>query len=764
MNGRLLAIAALSVALLPATAGATPPTRPVEVLPLGEAIADGIRATDGAFLVPLTVTAAEGAGGAGAVRVEIVVTTADEVDRREAGRSEERFDIGQRGEIEVKIPVIDSDGVFRVDIAVGTAEGAVFDREVLYQVTEPDGTRRLVTHQQWRDRRSEDGLRRFRETRSVADLHERAAPIDGERAARTEPGNPDTLLVRPPAISPGDVPFVQDRSRDAWRARDPLTIRGQYVFTDFDGVQRPVINASVYVYDDDTFGDEYLGSAITDWNGDWSFSVNNDDGFLANGRDIYVTMKLENTRWEIKDNGDVYGFTTEVHDDLNDGTVLDFGTRLVVVDTDAAQIHNFINRAWNHATTVGGRDPGFVAVEYPGTGDFFNGEVNLSSSTNTAPDIAIHEYGHFLMESAYPGGDPSPGGAHGFGDNAQDRRLSWSEGFASAFMLSSCNDGQYNWDEGTSEGAGEWPACTTQSDTGGQELELFSDDNRTGELNEGRVAAALLDFFDFDNDDNGGIANRGAADKEDANSGNTVSLEVIYNDVMWGSGHNDMLEFWRSLAGELVDETLADAGEIMQYNYMSEPLSIEIDCVASKIALAEVDGASRILDQVRAFRDEGLKPLVEGRALIRAYYRHSPEMAMLLLGDERARADAVRILRHAALMGQVSRSHVALERLARRNADFLPADVAESAGRILELIEKQGSPELRQDAELARRVIGRFAGVPFNEAVAMLDGMARGDEVAKGEGIGQHDLAPASLRADWERIREALPEGLRPVR
>ena len=63
-------------------------------------------------------------------------------------------------------------------------------------------------------------------------------------------------------------------------------------------------------------------------------------------------------------------------------------------------------------------------------------------------------------------------------------------------MLSLCPDGQYNWHEGSTEGAGEWPACTSQSDMG-RSIENFSDaGNRVGERNEGRVAAAINDFRD----------------------------------------------------------------------------------------------------------------------------------------------------------------------------------------------------------------------------------------------------------------------------
>ena len=115
------------------------------------------------------------------------------------------------------------------------------------------------------------------------------------------------------------------------------------------------------------------------------------------------------------------------------------------------------------------------------------------------------------MAHAYSGGDPSPGGDHGFGDCGQNEALSWSEGWATGFMLTLRQDGSYNWHEGD----------------GGQPIEKFRSSCHTGNSNEGWVAAALLDMVDTANDSNGGNEDFGRNGASDSNSGSTVALATM---------------------------------------------------------------------------------------------------------------------------------------------------------------------------------------------------------------------------------------------
>lgn len=365
------------------------------------------------------------------------------------------------------------------------------------------------------------------------------------------------------------------------------------------------------------------------------------------------------------------------------------------------------------------------------------------------------------MHKAFGGADISPGGAHGFGDDTQDQGLAYSEGWGTGYMLSVCPDDMYNWHEGNSEGAGEWPACTSQSD-GGQEIERFSDaGNRIGEQNEGRVAAAISDFRDAPNDDNGGSEDRGRNGESDANSANRISLATIYRDSIWGFVHSDFVDFWVTFGGNLTGTVRGQADDIMQYNWMSVP--IDVSCVASKITVAERADADQLLTGLRAFRDSGLKPLQIGRRWIQRYYSHSPELAMLLIGDGEARRAAVTVIEHFAALGTAFKNHKVLEEMLNADATFLPEKVASAIEQVLRTIEKSGSAELRREVEPTREMVRAFRGLSLAQSIKRLETMAPAEKAGTMNVVRPRDLAPASRKADWELIRKHLPrsEGIR---
>jgi len=742
--------------LLAAPANATPPDRPIAAIPDADEKITSLRAIKDSFIVPIRVTVND--ARINEVVITLIDTTGVPTKIGEATRlkiSDEK----QRNKntvVDTKVPAFNKPGVYKIELEIGDSKGVVYDRIIFYQEVTEKNKAVLFTQKQWRDTRNKRRTESFTEAKTVRAFSGNLTPVTKEVLTRivSDEQRP-VLLVRADKDLGQDAKYVVNSNNTVWRERDPVTVNGRIVFTDFDGSIKPLVNASIYLYDDDTFGDEFLESDATSGNGDYSFSVNNDDGWLQNGRDLYIKVKLRNTRWRVHDGGD-YEWASDVRDDLNEGTVVNYGTLTPSDDMEAAQIFSFIDRAWQHIVSVGGRDPGFVEIDYPSSGDFYNGQVNLSASTNRAPDIAVHEYGHFLMDAAYPDGDPSPGGAHNFGDAVQDERLSWSEGWASAFMLSLCNDGQYNWDEGTTEGRGEWPTCTNQNDTGGQQLELYSGTNRLGEKQEARVAAALLDLMDSNNDNNGGSEDRGRNSLSDDNTPNRVSLATIYNQTMWGSGHNDMLQYWTSLAGELSGATWTDANEILRYNWMSIAAPIDLSCVASKVAAAEFKDYAIVITDLRNFRDEGLKPLAKGRELMQLYYRHSPELATLLIGDKQGRSQAAQIVRHFSALGAAAKNHAQLEKIAASNAPLITPAIDKSINYLFELISKKGSRELQSDLKTVHEEYRIIAKMNFAEALRYAESLPQAETQKDVQPINQRDFAPASRAVDWELIKRNL--------
>lgn len=574
-------------------------------------------------------------------------------------------------------------------------ENGYSDKILRYVHIGKKGEYRIISPKQFvreqRERRQQlfqEALKKSPDSPDIRLLYENAIQMPKQMIKRVRPHQiKNQLKARP--VGPSDTikKYVELKSDQAWSPEDPLTIQGRLTYLDYDGIWRPLANVSVNIYDEDVGFDDHLGTVSTNWSGDWSFSVNNDDGWLADGRDVYYTFKLENTRIRVQDCDGVdstYKWKSEVHDDLSEGSVVNFGTDTGSTNINSMQIWNMLNLAWNHASTVGGRDPGFVDSCFPeGSGarwDRFWEEIDIPGSDNDAPDIVTHEYGHAVMWYAYGSNNPSPGGSHSFGDDNQNSSLAWSEGWATGFMLSLRPDGSYNWSEGDA----------------GRNIENFSDDgNRDGNRNEGRVAAAINDMIDNADDDNGGSQNRGRDEVDDDNIPNRVALSSMLNDTLWGGYHTDFEDFWSSLSGELSGATLGDANEIMYYNYMDVPAPIS--CVATKVMALESKAPDDTLDGLRRFRDHLLKGFNGGQNLINTYYRNSPELALMLIKNSELRSEAVAVINHFSKIGYVLTNNNQMRKFANSRHPLVDKDMAKRIRKVMARIEGQASQKLKQD-------------------------------------------------------------------
>jgi hypothetical protein len=743
---------------------ATPPTPPAQIiLEQGEALSR-LEASREGFDVPVRV---QTSGPVSNLVVRVRVLSTDPIKPVEL--SSKRVQISERNRegLSLQFPVQSQDGTYRIEIELfGTAGDSkgLIDRKVIYQRVQ-QGKAQLLSPEQLRradqQRRRESFKQKLATDPDRPDvrlLRSDTVKVPAEIAAKIKPADERTrLMVRPTGPVAEIRPYVVDRKDQAWGAVDPITVRGRLVYQDFEGTWRPLVNVSVNLYDDDTFGDEHLGTTVTDWNGEWSFTVNNDDGWLQNGRDIYYEFHLGNTRWDVHDDdGDAYVWQSATHDDLSDGAVVDFGTETGSTDPTAMQVFGVINLGWNHIVTEGGQDPGYVEVQHPTSAtNHQSGLVNIASGDSDGPDSILHEYGHALMYRAFGNTNISPGGAHGFDDDMQDPGLAYSEGWATGFMLSFCPDGQYNWHEGSSEGAGEWPTCTSQSDFG-RNIENFSDSaNRVGERNEGRVAAAINDFRDAPNDDNGGSEDRGRHEESDANSGNRISLSTIYRDSMWGFVHNDFLDFWFTFSGNLSGTTRSRADDIMQYNWMSLP--VDLSCVASKVTASLSKEPESLLSGLRAFRDQALKPTANGRRWIQTYYSNSPELAMLLIRDGEARKAALGVIQHFSRLGNALVKHQQLERLVAGNERVIPEAVGKQIEIVLQTIERNGSEALKAELPALREEIRSLSAMSMRDAVQRAERSGTGISDKPQTTIRPRALNPASQKADWTLIRQHLP-------
>ncbi|MGM0611506.1 MAG: hypothetical protein ACQES5_10535 [Thermodesulfobacteriota bacterium] len=693
----LCCLAVLSILLfIPAIAAATPPTPPVYI----DATLEEVKGSVGKRGIGYPVALVQSNKAARSVEVEIYLTPYKprklSHDRRPF--YQRKVDIRQ-GKQRMEIPInVRGAGTYELMMRIRgriDKDNGFSDNFIRYVIVKEDETYRIISPKQFvgeqrrkREKRFRDALKKRPESPDIRLLHEETMEVPENVVESVRPHRVKApLQVRPVGPSDEIRQYVEDKTGTAWSPEDPLTIRGRLVYLDHDDVWRPLVNVSVNVYDEDTGVDDHLGGTGTDWNGDWSFTVNNDDGWLADGRDIYYTFKLENTRIRVQDCDGIdstYKWSSAVHDDLDDGTVLDFGTETGATNAHSMQIWNMLNLAWHGAVTMGGRDPGFVDSCFPeGSGaqwDRFWEEIDIPASDNDAPDIVTHEYGHAVMYYAYGSDNPSPGGAHSFGDDNQNASLAWSEGWATGFMLALRPDGRYNWSEGD----------------GGRNIENFSDaGNRDGNRNEGRVAAAINDMIDNQNDDNGGNPDRGRDEADDDNTPNRVSLETMLNDTLWGSWHDNFEEFWTSLSGELSGATLGDANEIMYYNYMDVPAPIS--CVATKVVALNTTAPDEMLEGLRRFRDHALKGFNGGQHLINTYYRNSPELAMILLKAPELRHDVMDMVYHFSKLGYTLTENKQLKAAANSRRPVIGQKTADMIRGLMKRVEKQASGNLKND-------------------------------------------------------------------
>ena len=642
----------------------------------------------------LTVTARE------PVSDMVLSVSTPEGVRAEPSRVPLKLEIGKAQQVRVRLTAPRA-GQYRIQFDVkGNAPGYISagTREVRFLVT--DGREaRLLTGRE---------VRREMRTRIADSLGKEAAlGVEGEAslskalAGRLRVLPPGTQLPRgdstqslaPPSTAIPAYDRVIDRRSTVVPPNDPITVKGRFFYRNENGALRPFVNATIYVYDDDWGPDELVATTITDWDGRYSVTVNNDDGWFQNGRDIYVHVETTNSRFRVQDCSYwpdwTYNWTTGTRSEVSDGSVIDFGDLEPSSYLEAPMIFGYLNRGWNFLTTAGAHDPGFADSCFPEGStayDTFWEEINIETGDETDPDVVAHEYGHATMHNAYGGyWPPNTGGNHGFQDILHVN-FAFSEGWATFIAMAINNDNTYN------------------DDNMAVSIESFShSSNHTagdGPKNEGHVAAGVHDVRDVASD---GTCT-GSCDPSGANA---VPMSKIWRDAFWNSDADNLEDYWRRLCPELTTGERTASMKALAFNESNFKTCV----CAIQFALAAAPGTDRDVEAIRQFRDRGLRNTKIGEQLIRLYYRHSDEAVELMNRDPALRQIALQLSRRIALV------NVSLLD-PRGNAVLLDKEHAAIARNFVARMQQAGSPELRSDFERLKPLIDRVEGMRAGEVRA----------------------------------------------
>lgn len=323
-----------------------------------------------------------------------------------------------------------------------------------------------------------------------------------------------------------------------------VTVNGTLYYEDSDGQYVPLPNASVEIWEDDTFSDDFITSTITDQSGHFSVYLCDDDGIFDSHLELYAVLVTMNDKVAVLNYtqpGGPYGFnpfkwatwTIETG-----GGSIDYGNILIsngTMNRGGAKIFDNMQKAWS-ASVSKGFNPSYTPIVYPSPIDICGsvgsscyshqdwpwnayGVIYMQSDdwVNGNEDVSFHEYGHALMHRAYSNEwYPNTGdGSHT--QFPQPAGFAWSEGWATFYTQVVQNDGYYSW----------------YYDLENKSSVPYS--NYTGETSEWRVAQALIDLYDtnVDGNDQGSIA------------------YSKFISTMQSNNSNSLTEFWGQLRGIL---------------------------------------------------------------------------------------------------------------------------------------------------------------------------------------------------------------------
>jgi hypothetical protein len=241
-------------------------------------------------------------------------------------------------------------------------------------------------------------------------------------------------------IQPAPAPSQTPRLPDPQSPQGCITVQGNVSWLDENGNSHPAFGMTVQVWDDDLIFDEFVAVMATNANGDYAFSVDNNDGLGQGDRDIYVKFVTANNAIEVKPPGILsspYEADSPTHDETPcDATITE---NFTAANTGTGPAVN-LNEAgsWIAVYTAdrlnGGSFLGQIGIEWPGdpgSANYNGSRINLRPGDRWDWDVEFHEYGHYIQDTFNT--EDNPGGPHNIGDCISDVHSSKSEGVRMAW-------------------------------------------------------------------------------------------------------------------------------------------------------------------------------------------------------------------------------------------------------------------------------------------------------------------------------------------
>ena len=223
---------------------------------------------------------------------------------------------------------------------------------------------------------------------------------------------------------------------------------GQFYYRDreqdFDGFtgtepDRPARRVDVQVLDATT--GIVLATGATDGNGFFSFNVVDAQTRNVRVRMLSLSSSTPGLLVDVRNNQSArqaYAVTGPTFNAHLPTAQLDFGSTTALPEQGGEAFNVFdvlLNNSNFFASLEGGLWPNVRVTAYWEAGSvdgtFYrasDNSIHLRGGKGYDDTVIGHEHGHFVARNWSK--DQSPGGTHFIGDNYQDLRLSWSEGFA----------------------------------------------------------------------------------------------------------------------------------------------------------------------------------------------------------------------------------------------------------------------------------------------------------------------------------------------